>query len=375
MLRLFAGAKALPAFVCLLIVYLVPSVSHAEIRAIDLAGRTVVLPAPARRVALGFDFEDYLAIVGPDAAERLVAISRPVWEAYRPGQWRAYVKAVPRLDKLADIGDFETGTFSVERVVAARPDLVVLAAWQFQSLGAAAAQLDALGVPVAVIDYNAQTPERHVASTLLLGRLMGAEDRAQRLSDLYVDRIKDTRERVTQGEPSRPKVYVELGRGGPSDVGNSYGRGMWAGVIDLAGGTNIAAGQVGNAAPLRPEYVLSSQPDMIMVAGSEWAAAQSVDMGFGVDPALSRERIKGYLGRLGWSDLPAVRTGEVYAMYHGGNRTLYDFAYLRYLAKALHPKAFRDVDPLGELAAFYREYLPIGLDGAFMLRLVEGKEP
>ena len=95
----------------------------------------------------------------------------------------------------------------------------------------------------------------------------------------------------------------------------------------------------------------------------------AVVMGFGVDPALTRERLRPYLARAGWANLPAVRNGEVYAIYHGGTRTLYDYVYARFMAKALYPKAFADVDPRAELAAYYQENLPIRPDGDFMLRL------
>ncbi len=50
-------------------------------------------------------------------------------------------------------------------------------------------------------------------------------------------------------------------------------------------------------------------------------------------------------------------------------RSLDDTAHLRFMAKALHPAAFADVDPLAELQSYYARYLPVKLDGTFMLRL------
>ena len=50
-------------------------------------------------------------------------------------------------------------------------------------------------------------------------------------------------------------------------------------------------------------------------------------------------------------------------------RSLDDTAYLRFMAKALHPAAFADVDPLAELRRFYADWLPVNPDGTFMLRL------
>jgi len=359
--RLIAAVAALLSLACSL-------PASAEIRVTDVAGREVTLPGPAQRVLLGFYFEDYLAIVGPGAMDRVVAISRKPWRDWRPKQYAAYSAAIPRIGSLVDVGDLSAGDFSPEAAIAARPDVAILAAWQFKGIGAAAATLEAAGIPVVVVDYNAQTVEKHVASTRAIGAVMGAEDRAERLAGAYRAAVDDTLARVARSGTGRPKVYVELGQKGPAEIGNSYGRGMWAGVIEMAGGDNIAAGQIGNWGPLNAEYVLASRPEIVLIAGSEWLnAPNGVTMGFGIDPALTRSRLNGYLQRPGWSDLPAA-AGNLYAVYHGGTRTLYDYAYLRYLAKIMHPDAFADVDPEAELKRYYAENLPIPADGTFMLR-------
>ncbi len=102
------------------------------------------------------------------------------------------------------------------------------------------------------LDYNAQSVEKHVASTLALGTLMGTQDRAQDLADNYQDAMADIAARVEAAGPSNKKVYVELAQKGPSEVGNSYGDTMWGALVDKLGGDNIAKGQVGNWGPLSP---------------------------------------------------------------------------------------------------------------------------
>ena len=65
-----------------------------------------------------------------------------------------------------------------------------------------------------------------------------------------------------------------------------------------------------------------------------------------------------------------MRNGEVHAtIYHGGARTPYDPVFLRYIAKAIHPEAFADVDSQAELERYYAEYLPIRPEGVFGLGL------
>lgn len=364
--RLAVGIAAL--------VLMLAAPATAEIRVTDLAGRTVTLQKPAERVLLGFNYEDFLAIVGPGALDRVVAISRLPWRDWRPGQWKAYAAALPRLETIPDIGDVETGTFSVEAALVTRPDVAILAAWQYQSLGPLAARLEEAGVPIVVIDYNAQTVENHVASTKLIGAVMGREERAKRLADAYAASVNDVVARLAKGGPATRKVYVELGQKGPAEYGNSYGKGMWAGVIGTAKGVNIATGQIGNWGPLNPEYVLSARPDVVLIAGSEWLKSpNAVLMGFGIDPELTRARLHAYAGRPGWADLPAVKNAQVHAIYHGGARTLYDSVFLRYIAKVLHPEVFADIDPQAELERYYAEYLPIRPEGVFVLALGSAK--
>ncbi|KAA9002029.1 ABC transporter substrate-binding protein [Affinibrenneria salicis] len=345
--------------------------AQAGIRITDVLGRHVVLHKPAQRLVLGFYFEDYIAITGPGAIDRLVGISLNYWQGYRPRQYEAYLARFPAIAGLVDIGDVDKGSLSAEKIIAARPDAVILAASQFDYLGPAVEKIEAFGVPVVVVDYNAQTLEKHLASTRIIGQVMGSEGRAQQLATEYKTAVEDTERRVASAaQATKPNVYVELGQQGSAEYGNSYGKGMWAGVIDMAGGANIAAGKIAGWGPLTPEYVVASRPDVILVTGSEWMTMpNAVLMGFGIDATTTREKLRPYLARAGWNTLPAVRQGQVYAIYHGGTRTIYDYVYLRYIAKILYPQAFKDVEPQEELRRYYRTYLPLMPDGTFMLRL------
>lgn len=360
-----------PCLTALAMVFGLSSAALADITVTDLDGRTASFDHVPQRVALGFYYEDYLAVAGPDGAGRIVALSRAPWADWRPNQWKAYTARFPALASLPDFGNADDGTFSVEALIAARPELAILSTWQTKAIGAPGmAQLDAAGIRVVALDYNAQTPERHVLSTQVLGAVTGQPGRAEQLAGLYREKIGDTLDRIARAGASHRKIYVELAQKGPSEVGNTYGKGMWAGVIDMVGGTNIATGQIENWGPLSQEYVLAAQPDVILLAGSEWVnRPEAVIMGFGATDAAAQPKMAAYLSRPGWSDLPAVKTREVYAVYHGGVRTLADFAYIRAVAKALYPEAFADVDPAAELRAYYADWLPVTADGLFITRL------
>lgn len=342
--------------------------AFADITVTDVKGRTVTVPKVPQRVVLSFYYEDYLAIAGPGALDKVVALSLSPWKDWRPNQFAAYEKALPKLASIPDIDSTEDNTFSIEKVIAAKPDLLILAAWSYDALGEGTKQLEAAGIPIVTLDYNAQTVEKHVASTLALGKLMGTQDRAEKLAKNYKDAMADVQARIQKAGPTDKKVYVELAQKGPDEVGNSYGDTMWGALVDRLGGHNIAKGQIGNWGPLSPEYVLAQKPDLIFLGGSEWLnKPQSVQVGFGADPAVTRQRMKAYLARPGWSDLPAVKEGGVHAIYHGGARTLSDYVYAQYIAKQLYPDAFKNVDPAKNIADYYNNWLPIKADGVFVL--------
>ena len=331
--------------------------AFAEITATDVVGRTVTVPKVPERVVLGFYYEDYLAIGGKDAMDKVVALALSTWKDWRPQQYALYEKALPKLKDIPDIGNTEDGTFSVEKIIATNPDLVILGVWNYEALG-----------------YNAQTVEKHVTSTLALGKLLGQDERAEALANNYKEAFADIEKRIEKLKPSPKKVYVELAQNGAETFGNSYGNTMWGALLEKLGGKNIAAGQVQGAAPLSPEYILAEAPDLIFLAGSEWKnKPQAVAVGFSADPKIVNERIAAYLQRPGWVDLPAVKAGNVFAIYHGGSRTLSDYVYALFIAKQLYLEAFKDADPVKNLQDYYKKWLPIEADGVFMTQYQSAK--
>lgn len=336
----------------------------------DTVGRTVEVPKGAKRILLGFYFEDFYAIGGENAYDNVVAISRDAWEGWRNSQWSKYVRANPRIDTLVDVGEVDSGTFSIETALVSRPDVAIIAAWQYRGLGDTIKKLEEAGIPVVVADFNAQTVEKHVASTLMIGKIINAEARAEKLASEYSAAVQDVVDRVKKAGGDPKRVYIELGNKGPQEYGNSYANTMWGGVVDLAGGHNIALGKVEKWAPLNPEYVVASNPEAIFIAGSDWTNRdKAVLMGFDTNPEKTRARLQPYVERAGWGNFDGVKSGEVHALYHGGARTLYDYAFLQYVAKVLHPEAFTDIDPSETHRKFYETYLPIKAEGVFMIKL------
>ncbi len=342
----------------------------------DVNGRTVTLAGPAQRIVLGFYFEDFTAIAGAEGWNRVVGISKALWADWRPNNYALYTRAIPRITEAVDVGAADNDTFSAETIIALRPDLVILSHDTFGRVGEAVAQFEALGIPVLVTDYNAQTLERHLASTRAIGAAVGAEERAEQLASEYSAATADIGRRVARAKAAgagTPRVYFELGQGGAAVVGNTYQGTMWGRITENLGAQNIANGRIpGPWGPLSPELVLAADPQFIFIAASSWVGRpNAVRTGFGIPPEETRARLSEYPARPGWDRLTAIRDGQLHAVEHGIARTLFDYVGLQYIARQLYPQAFADVDPVANLRRYHERYLPVAFEGCWMTRLAQ----
>ncbi|WP_244899899.1 ABC transporter substrate-binding protein [Rhodoferax fermentans] len=332
----------------------------------DVLGREVKVDLPAKRVLLGFYFEDYMAIGGEKAFDKVVGISRDAWEGWRPANWAVFTAHRPSLASLPDVGEVEVQTFSVEKVLALKPDVVVLADWQYKGLGPDVKRLEDAGLPVVVVDYNMELQANHYLSTVLLGKIAGEDKRAQQIANEYKAAVDQVQSRIAAAKLPKPRLYVEFGNKGPAEYSFSYGKGMWGALSTLAGGDNIAAPFVEWYGPMNPEKVLSAQPEVVFIAGTEATKnPSSMLIGQGVERAVAQQRLLAFTQRSGWTNLPAVKNKRVYGVYQGASRTVADYVMVQFMAKALYPSLFKDLDPEANYLDFYRRYLPVVPKGTF----------
>lgn len=342
----------------------------ATIEVTDALGRNVKVTSPVQRVALNFNFEEFTAVAGKDNWAKVVGISRAPWESWRPVIFKRYGAVIPNLQAMPDIGHSDDGTFSAEKVIALKPDVLFVAEWTYKALQTAREQIEAAGIPIVVIDYNAQLLERHMASTRAIGRVMGTQARGEELALFYEREYNGVMARIAKSGVTAPKkVYVELGQAGANTVGNSYSGTMWGKLLTSMGAVNVADGKLpGPWGPVNAEAVIADNPDLIFIAGSSWVnKPQAVKTGYEATPDITRKTLEPYAQRAGWANLKAVKNSEVHAIEHGLCRTLVDFVAMQYIAKRLYPDAFKDVDPEAALKAFHAKYLPVAYAGTWML--------
>ena len=342
----------------------------ATIEVTDALGRKVKVNTPVQRVIVNFNYEEFTAVAGKDAWSKVVGISRAPWEGWRPVIFKRYAAVIPNLQAMPDIGHSDDGTFSAEKVIALKPDVLFMAEWTFKAMQTARDQIEAAGIPIVVVDYNAQLLERHLASTRVMGKVMGAEARAEELAQLYERQYKDIMTRVAKASGgTKKKIYVELGQAGADTVGNSYSGTMWGKIVTLLGAENVADGKLpGPWGPVNAEAVIAANPDLILIAGSSWVnKPKAVKTGYEATADITRSSLAPYAQRPAWAGLNAVKNGQVHAIEHGLCRTLFDYVSMQYIAKQLYPEAFKDVDPVASFKAYHEKYLPVPYAGVWML--------
>ena len=320
----------LPRLVCILTAWLLfCHVAQAEIHLTDAEGRQSPR-RPAQRAYIGFYYEDFLAVNGPDSFQQ-VPPSKSDW-ALRTSQWPRYQAALPRLAQLVDVGSLYNQSFDFERLLTTRPDLLISAKWQLDGFANYLPVLQQLNIPYIVVDFNqvrkSNSPAfgpwvRRWATPSVQNGWPASIGRALKiLSGVFARRSCRHRPLISNSAtrgPANTAAAMAL-RLGP--------------LLQLAGARNIAAGVVASPAPLRADYVLTQKPDVIFSPAAtgktcqtlyRWATAHRLPPSgtpCSVRPACRLAAAAG------------DKNQRLYALYHGGARTIYDFIFVQYLAKA-----------------------------------------
>ena len=174
-------------------------------------------------------------------------------------------------DLVVGLPTYEKG---VENVLAAQPDLVVVSKFTDADI---VDLIEEAGVPV-VRPALESSAEGNIPTILLMGYMLGVEDRALELVADIEDRLAQVSERVPPaGDASRPAV-LSIAR--YSDIIYAAGSGSTeGGIVVAAGGVNAAArdGIEGHQA-VSIESIAAINPDVILVTQPpEFGAAELRD--------------------------------------------------------------------------------------------------
>lgn len=235
-------ARLCPLRFMLLAVTCICSPLAAEVTVIDYLGREVTLAKPAKRIVA----------LAPHIVENLFAAGAggAVVGAVNYSDYPAEAKAIPRVGEIS--------SFSIEAIVAQKPDLVVV--WMSSRGGDALEKIDALGIPTYANDPRAL--EDVARSIRDYGTLAGTRDEAELAARAYEGNLQTLRHTYRKAQPVSVlyQVWFE-----PLQTLNDHH--IISDVIRLCGGRNI----FGDAKTLAPkislESVLVRDPDFIIASG------------------------------------------------------------------------------------------------------------
>ena len=230
----------------------------------------------------------------------------------------SYDRFPPQVDKLPRVGALLDP--DVERIIALKPDLVVLYGTQAELRKS----LDRAGIP-----YYAYTHRglADIAATIRsLGERVGAAAPADALANRLEGQLADVRKRVA-GRP-RPRTLLVFGRdpGSLRNIDASGGEGFLHDMLEIAGAADVLADVHQQSVMMSTEMVLARAPEVI------------IELRYTRDDTASDVSA--------WRTLPAVpavRSRRVYLLRGEefvvpGPRVA---AATEQLARTLHPDAFK----------------------------------
>ncbi len=245
-----------------------PLAASAQITLQDDRGTTLVLPAPPQRiVSLLPSLTESVCALG--ACARLVGTDR----------FSNAPASVINLPKLGGIDDAQ-----IERIVALRPDIVLLS-----SSARVIDRLETLGLKVLVLEARDHADVKR--SLVLLAQMLGTPAAAERVWSAIERDTRAAAARVPAAWRGK-RVYFEVdatpyAAGAGSFIGETLAR------LGLA---NAVPAELGPFPKLNPEYVVRMQPDIVMANDQNladmpkrpgWATLRALknghSCGFGVD--------------------------------------------------------------------------------------------
>ena len=254
-----------------------PALAAGEIEISDLAGRTVKLKAPAKRVILGEGRLMYgYSVLQPKAPFERLAGWGDDMVLYDPGSYRHYRAKHPSADAVPRFGSAVNSDFSVEQAISLNPDLVIfpLSAYQRQIQAGTFEKLQRANIPVAIVDLREQLAQNTQPSIEIMGTLLGLDKEAAEFNRFY---LRETR-RVSSAvwnlpANKRTTVFMERAAGiDPNNCCMTFGNANLAVTLQDAGGINWGSARFpGIGGTASPEAILTLDPEVIIGTGADWA--------------------------------------------------------------------------------------------------------
>lgn len=352
--------------------FLLPSVGWAApFTVTDVAGRQVAFDGPVDRVILGEGRLIYTlaALETENPFAHVVGWQNDLFSTDLSG-YNAYLAAFPEAADIPYLGNLTNGTLQTETVVDLNPDVLIL------TIGSKTAadevkledMLSQIGVKLVYVDFREHIIDNTEPSLRVLGQLFDKEERAQEIIDFWNSETARVTDVLARENPEKPLVFMYRAAG-LGDCCGTFGNDNYGKMVELAGGNNLGTQFLpGYTGTINPEQVIASNPEIIVVTGSDWTNQASSGDGpsyVNVGPnaaatiADSRTALAKLMEQPAFTGVKAVADGKVYAIWHQFYASPYQFAPIQAMAKWFHPELFADLDPEATFRAFHEKFLPV----------------
>ncbi|MBW5811699.1 ABC transporter substrate-binding protein [Yersinia kristensenii] len=353
---------------------LLSSLAAHAVTVTDLAGRQVEVPDNIKRILLGEGRMIYSVAI----LEKTAPFTRIVgWQGDFRGLdvqgYQAFHAHFPQMDDIPLVGGNSAETFSAEKALALKPDLVILPLTGGHGPGLdsdAAKLLESAGIAVIFVDFSQHPLTHTVPSMRLLGEALGRQAEASAFITFYQQQQQRVIDRIAQAKLQyRPSIFVDY-LPGLQECCGSPGHGSMGDIINAVGGRNIGEavipGAIGN---LNPEYILAQQPDVYVATGVFPEGKPGVTLGYQATAEQAQKSLRLIAQRKPIGQLSAVKNGNVHGLWHIFYDSPENLIAIQSLAKWLHPALFSDLDPEQTRHEMYQRFMPIPATGVFSISL------
>ena len=348
----------------------------------DVAGREVSFDAPVQRAILGEGRMIYslATIETENPFAHVVGWRNDLWTTDTVS-FNAYVEKFPEAADLPFLGNLTDGTLQLETVVTLKPDVLILPIGNKTAADEIKLEetMSGIGVKIVYVDFREHIVANTVPSLHILGQLFGKEERADEVADFWQSKMDAIAKVIADNNPERPDVFMYRAAGLVECCG-TFGPDNFGLMVELAGGNNLGSDFLpGYTGSINPEQVIASNPDVIVVTGSDWTNSPDAKGFVSVGPGTadraedSRAVLASLVQAPAFTGSTAVAEGDVHAIWHQFYTSPYQFVAIAEMAKWFHPELFADVDADATFKEFYDMFLPIEYEPGAWLSLKAGE--
>ncbi len=287
---------------------------------VDMTGSAVKIPRKINRVV---DLITYETLIAFNATDKLVGVSKYA-------KTNILVKtAFPEIEEIPSPGS--SFSLNIEDLAALKPDVVFI--WPYKEK--IVEEIEALGIPVIKISlYSYEDIKRLL---WLLGAVFDMRERASSLIDDMDTIVHMVQERVSS-IPMEERTRVLYLWSKPTKV--QGGRGTVNDFINLAGGVNVAAGELADKTYVSVdlETIIKWNPEVIVI----WYHARYNESTILDDPL--------------WSPIKAVREHRVYKEPYYEHWNMDASLFILWLAQKMYPDKFSDISFVDIADKYYSKW-------------------